>query len=348
MLEDFSFTYIQNALKEGLQVMEQRELYEFLSKTKCKRIVVQDTDPPSASSLESNPFVSTELKAKVKRLSKKSSFIFQSNEIKVSINVFWDKESLEQIQDLVQHVSSIIDFMDHFAHNETIHNLTVSLYLLDDKKRVGKEKILGKDNVNGGSTSRGTDVSVEVWRKEEVLKVTIHELIHAFSYDHPQEPLTLLQHYQHKYNVSSKNINTYEAYTEMWAEIIHCYYLASFILKQKKLDISEYDLFRTFLQIERQFSLKQGQKVLQLHDAKKPYDMNQGTNVLSYYIIVGEMYENLQEFVAFCQKKNKDFIVIKDLDAYFRYLKDLKKIQKTNKMDKMVTGRMTICELKLF
>ena len=151
-----------------------------------------------------------------------------------------------------------------------------------------------------------------------------------------------------KYNVSSDKINAYEAYTEIWAEIIHSYYLASYILKYRKLDIKEYDLFRTFLQIEREFSLEQAQRVLNLHETDLTKDMNKITNVLAYYVIVGEIYENLQEFLEFCQKHNKHFITIQNLELYFRYLKDLKEMIKKNKIGKMKTGRMTICQLKLF
>ena len=348
MLEEFSFKYIQQKLSDDLTVMERKELYKFLSKTKFTSLKTQMIDSPPKSSLDSNPYVSGALKEKVRRLPKKNSFKAQCNEIGVVINVYSTKETSEQIQHLVDCVTEIVSFLDHFAVNKEMNRLTISLYLLEDKKVVGKENILSADNVNGGSTSRGSDVSVEVWRKEEILKVTIHELIHAFSYDHPQEPLTLLQHYQHKYNVSSDKINAFEAYTEIWAEIIHCYYLASYILKYRKLDIKEYDLFRTFLQIEREFSLEQAQRVLNLHETDLTKDMNKITNVLAYYVIVGEIYENLQDFLEFCQKHNKYFINIQNLELYFRYLKELKEMVKKNTIGKMKTGRMTICQLKLF
>jgi len=348
MLEEFSFKYIQQKLANDLTFLESKELYKFLNKTKFTPLKTQMIDSPLKSSLDSNPYVSGALKEKVRRLPKKNSFKAQCNEIGVVINVYSTKETSEQIQRLVECVTGIVSFLDHIAENKEINRLTISLYLLEDKKVVGKEKILSADNVNGGSTSKGTDVSVEVWRKEEILKVTIHELIHAFSYDHHEETPDLLKHYQQKYNISSDKINAYEAYTEIWAEIIHCYFLASYILKYRKLDISEYDLFRTFLQIESEFSLEQAQRILNLHETDLTKDMNKITNVLAYYVIVGEFYENFQEFLTFCQKNNKHFINIQNLELYFRHLKDLEKLVKKNTIGKMKTGRMTICQLKLF
>ena len=74
--------------------------------------------------------------------------------------------------------------------------------------------------------------------------------------------------------------------------------------------------------------------------------MNKETNVLPYYVVVAEIYESLQNFLQFCLHHNTKFIHIKNLNEYFRYLKKLQKLER--KKHKMKTGRMTICQLKLF
>ena len=55
---------------------------------------------------------------------------------------------------------------------------------MDDKKRITpKTKELDKKNVNSGSCLKTDPVIITIYRKEELIKVVIHELIHAFDYD---------------------------------------------------------------------------------------------------------------------------------------------------------------------
>ena len=49
---------------------------------------------------------------------------------------------------------------------------------------------------------------------------------------------------------SSQVLNIFEAYTEIWAELIHCYLLSDYVLKHRKLKISKYELFNAHDKIE--------------------------------------------------------------------------------------------------
>ena len=350
MLEDFSYDYIDKVLKEDFNVMERKELFEFFNKTAFEPLPLQEKEFPQRLEIDAGQFVSASLKEKCKGLPKRKAFVAKCNEIEIELNICYSTESEDKIQEFLKIVTGIVSFMDHCSHNEKINKLTLSFYLLDDKKEVGSASILGPNEVNGGATIMTDNPSIIMWRKEEICKVLIHELVHAFAYDHSREGDTpdITKHYQEKYNVSSQTLNIFEAYTEIWAELIHCYFLANYILKKRNLDITEYDLFRTFIQIEREFSLEQCHRVLHLHSGELTKDMNKETNVLPYYVIVGEFYDNLQDFLEFCQKHNKHFINIQNLELYFRYLKELKEMVKKNTIGKMKTGRMTICQLKLF
>lgn len=348
MLEEFSYDYIEQALKGNFTVMERKELFAFLSQTEFKPLPLKEKEFPKQLEIEAGQFVSASLKEKCKGLPIRRAFVAKCNEIEIELNICYSTESEEEIKEFLQIVTGIVSFMDHVSHNEEINKLTLSFYLLDDKKEVRDVDILGPDEVNGGATIMTYNPSIIMWRKEEICKVLIHELVHAFAYDHSREGDTsdIIKHYQQKYDVSSQTLNIFEAYTEIWAELIHCYFLANYILQKCNLDIKEYDLFKAFVQLERQFSLEQCQRVLHLYDKKLTKDINKETNVLPYYIIVGEIYESLQGFLTFCKKHNKNFINIQNLELYFRYLKELKKM--TKKKGIMKTGRMTICELQLF
>ena len=138
-------------------------------------------------------------------------------------------------------------------------------------------------------------------------------------------------------------MNTYEAYTEVWAELLHCYLLS------KLSDKHSYDLFVANVGIEMEFSQLQASKVLSFLDKNK--DMNKETNVCAYYIIKTELYDDIQHFIGYCIKYNQNIIKLTDVSKYFDYLKKLKKInKKKNKVSGYLkqTTRMTCLEIDLF
>jgi len=185
-------------------------------------------------------------------------------------------------------------------------------------------------------------------RKEEILKVSIHELIHALSYDYKHDTSDIIQHYQQKYGITSPKMNTYEAYTEIYAELLHSFMISHIYHKINPI-FNPYDLFDSNVGIEMEFSQLQATKILSLFDKNK--DMNKDTNVCAYYIIKLELYKNIHSFIQFCVAYNKDIIKLIDTSKYFKYLKGLSKVSKQKyKVSGYLkhTTRMTCLELDLF
>ena len=138
-------------------------------------------------------------------------------------------------------------------------------------------------------------------------------------------------------------MNTFEAYTEIWAELIHCYVLSKLSGKHS------YNLFCANVVIEKEFSQLQASKVLTLLDKNK--DVNKETNVTAYYLIKVELWLDLQNFLQYCMRFNKDIIKIMDTTKYFEYLKGLSKVvKKRYKVNSYLqnTTRMTCLEIDLF
>ena len=108
----------------------------------------------------------------------------------------------------------------HMLGPHKVRHIHMKYYLLDVKRVLDGDTYFDKEEVNGGSCWSGPDeCSITVWRKEEVLKVSIHELIHGLHYDYKQDTLPIVQHYQQKYSIRSPKMNTFEAYTEIHAVI---------------------------------------------------------------------------------------------------------------------------------
>ena len=85
--------------------------------------------------------------------------------------------------------------------------------------------------------------------------------------------------------------------------------------------------------------------------ANKNKDVNKKTNVTAYYLIKTELWLDLQNFLHYCMRKNKDIIKIMDTSTYFDYLKRLPKLSikhmKVSNPYLKHTTRMTCLEIKL-
>ena len=120
----------------------------------------------------------------------------------------------------------IINFIKNIFKNNHKQKI-IYFETLNKKVFPGKNGILDKDNVNSGVTYLENSHKcgdITLYRKEEVLKVLIHELIHSHLID-----------FQLIYSKNSKLINDLfcsnykillnEAFTETFATIINLFYI---------------------------------------------------------------------------------------------------------------------------
>ena len=253
----------------------------------------------------------------------KSSIHFTMGKLKCTINVYDDKKDrrdfLDEIVQLVQFVGSLSTY--------NFSTLILNLYLIDVKKTIDeKMQELGKGEVNSGSCQIGDTTFINIYRIEELIKVTIHELIHAFRYDNFRDSPQIIRHYQKKYNISSQHINTNEAYTELWANLINCYLIS------QRVGRNRYNLFLILISLEKEFAEFQAHKVFYITNLnEKKIDINKHTNVLSYFIIRSELYKRIVPFLKFCKTKNKDYIKLNEEKEWIEFIKKNGKIKKNHR-----------------
>ena len=350
MLTKESFVAIHHLLpfikpmKDSLQ-----SLYDLLSskqvtynttrtQTYTKQLTLED--------LSNERYIDESLKHDIIRLTHCTEVQFTTGQVRFHILFHHhSKESLETLVPVLQYVLSLTTLLGP----HTINKVTMNYYLLDSTRVLNDDFVLDKTEVNGGSCMNMNDsCEISVWRKEEIVKVSIHELIHGLMYDYHEDTPELVSHYLSKYKLTSDKINSFEGYTELFAELIHCY-LLSHIYTTYNSSIDCYTLFQAFVGLEIQFSQLQASKVLNLKQ-REP-DMNQHTNVLAYYIIKLELYQSLRQTLAYFERYNDSIIKITDTDRYFDYLTQLRKVKgKKYKVTGYleITTRMTCLELNLF
>ena len=174
----------------------------------------------------------------------------------------------------------------------------------------------------------------------------------------------------------------YEAYTEIWANILNAFFIANMI-KNKSLEYT----FRTFIELlkyEQKWSIFQAAKIMTLtkcgiepHIRYKPViELNKYTNVFSYFILRSFIFFRFNDFIEKCRDNNINYInlnanieffstyilnltleviynkdyklLLKRNKRVLNYLKDLNNNKKNKNLIKsklLLTVRMSACEL---
>ena len=332
------FIPIIHKMKGNLKV-----LYDHLQQFEPKFVKISDQTAKKKISLHSlshEKFIDEHLKKDITKLTSCRTVVFKTGESIVTLEIHHKKENLDKFIDTLLFIISFV----HMLGSHKVRKIHMKYYLLDVKRVLDGDTFFDKEEVNGGACwSAPDECSITLWRKEEIVKVSIHELIHGLNYDYKQDTSEIIQHYQKKYGITSPKMNTFEAYTEIWAELLHCYLLS------KLSDKHSYDLFSANVGIEKEFSQLQASKVLSLLEKNK--DVNKQTNVTSYYLIKTELWLHIHNFLQYCMRFNKDRIKLTDKERFMDYLKGLPKVFKKNmKVHGYLkqTTRMTCLEMKLF
>ena len=136
----------------------------------------------------------------------------ENQKLEVIINIYSNKDINKFINILI----STIEYICGIAPI-SVKKIKLNYYLTENKKEIksssiknkNRSNILTKDEINSGFCNNGFfESEITIYRIEEVIKVTIHELIHAFNYDYRSDSDQIINHYQQRYNITSKNINT--------------------------------------------------------------------------------------------------------------------------------------------
>lgn len=215
-----------------------------------------------------------------------------------------------------------------FSPRKCANCLSVYFYMTQLKKQLPESSvhILNEMNVNTAfTTSCPVDAEIIVYRKEEWLKVFIHETMHNFGLDFSMmTDKTADQCILNLFTVGSK-VNSYEAYAEFWAEVMNVCFCAYY--HEDRYNNNKRVLpFKTFLnhfeyyiEFERMYSVFQMVKILDYMKLSyqkmiQKEDVNlykEHTNVLSYYVIKTILLYHYSDFVIWCNNNNTSLLNFK-------------------------------------
>ncbi len=179
---------------------------------------------------------------------------------KGTIELFYkNNQSLTDINKELKLITKIIGF---YATYTTIKGIFTKLpnlkifYTDINKCLPKKEKILGQEEINSAFTLEN---EIILYRKQEILKIIIHELQHFYRFDFggrdiEEQTIGLKKFVERTYNISSHRINPTESYAETNATILNVIFSLKTPITKEKLS--------TVLFEEMMFALYQTAKLL--------------------------------------------------------------------------------------
>jgi len=188
------------------------------------------------------------------------------------------------------------------------------IWLTDCKKQINNNEFLGVREVNSGYSFALIGESF-VFRKEELEKVFVHELIHNLHFDFRVYPKELKDEFYEIFSIPKDNkLLIGEAYVETWTCVINC------ILVSYLTDKDCNDLF----QKELRFSIFQFSKVLnffkfscldnceQSFVNQKNTKFRQKSSIFSYYLVKCMLLFNFENFLELCLENNDNLMVFNE------------------------------------
>jgi len=222
--------------------------------------------------------------------------------------------------------------------------LSIFCYLspLLKKLPLNQYNTIGPEHCNSAvTTSCKENGEICIFRKEEFLKVFIHESFHILGLDFSGMTTEHL-------NVCIKGLfpihsdyNLHEAYSEFWASTMNALFSAYFLIDRRHTNVNDFILYSDFcIQFEQIFSLFQCAKVLDfmglqythlygqdtISKSIQKYLYKEHSNVFAYYIIKTLLLYYYNDFMEWCKKNNLHILSFHksraNLDRFYVFIKD--------------------------
>lgn len=219
---------------------------------------------------------------------------------------------------LIFHMLSLLDILKKLFNRSDKSQKIIYFETHKKKKFPRTKKYLGPNEINTGLTiiNFNKNGNIILYRREEVLKVLIHELIHSNLID---EKLIFSpkNNYIDKFICVNNSIVINEAFTENFASLLNLFYIHIFL----KLPISK---LNTMFNNEVKYSNFISNKLLEYYNIENIDQIiknnnkcknifNQKTNVFSYYILKNIILNNHIIFSKIWEKNSNFYKITNDL-----------------------------------
>lgn len=235
-------------------------------------------------------------------------YLCKINNYEVKIHYIYGNAASKDIKNfIIWNVLHILNGLNELKPLE--YNLNIRLIDLNKKKKMSK--ILDSSNINSGLTieyNNSNTKDIYVYRREEMIKVLIHELLHAYNFENfirKSENKRLKELFK-----LDRNIYIGETYIDT----IACYInLIIYSLIESKLYyiVDKEELVKKNLIIERNHIFNQGHIILE-HYKNNDNIINDDVNAIEYYVLKAILWGKIKYIKSILKENN--YIMMNDFD----------------------------------
>lgn len=224
------------------------------------------------------------------QLDYKHSYKINYNNIEINLVIYSKTKTISKktLNNIIDRILILCLYKSKTANLK----INIDIFMTPFKKKISKDtNILGTREVNSGFSAHNYKICI--FRKEELNKVLVHELIHYLELD---LDVVEFPDFYNFFNLAQSNeVKLNEAYTEIMAVLINSIITAKNITECKQI-----------LNQELKFSLYQVGKILNLYEFMNALEFfqpnttnkfKQNTSVFSYFIVKTIILFNIDVFL---------------------------------------------------
>ena len=259
---------------------------------------LNEINEPSSKYFSDNEFTSEYIKTKIINNLKYSYKILHEN----NIIIYFTHKRITKIPRTIVQMFIIIKLLKILFNRDIKSNSQKIIYFETFEKKIFPKKniILGPNEVNSGLTylTMHKNGDIILYRKEEILKVLIHELIHSNLIDEKIIFSNKTKSFSNLFCVDY-SILLNEAFTETFATLINIFYIhIKCKFNKKYLDIMFFNelKYSNYIcsNILKFYNIKKISNIVKNNKINETFP--QKTNVFSYYILKNILLNTHLEF----------------------------------------------------
>jgi hypothetical protein len=322
-----------------------KKMYDLIKSYKFKKEEFNITmDTPNVQSPYMAPHISQFIKS--------NTFYNYGTQFSMDTNIILNIYSVNKIdiQKYLFYIKLVLHICMHSASKKN-NELRLKIILTDINKTCPTIPV-EPAHINSGQTDP-TINEIIIFRKEEWLKVYIHECIHLFNLDFCNVNINYKQMFKQLYNVQSDFL-FFETYTEYWARTINLSIISYYTTKQ--ISLKQFEILLLInVQVERLYCIAQMNHLLSkmgltyedLFDQPK---LIEKTNFFCYYVLTSVLFYNYDDTMGWFLQNNDSLLQFsnKNVPSFFEFIKQRHRTQEFLDFIKQIDKPLHNCNMSAF
>lgn len=343
--------------------------YKNLSQAKQEKVNIEEKKlDMTLMPINGDKYMTENIKKEVYKFKYNGLYEFTVNNRKIKLYISdYKKQNYKKI---IEKIKNILFFVTKYTDENCVKILNLHLYLTNQKKKLPNNGSIKEKDINSAFTYTKYDECIDdnhvyVYRREEVVRALIHELMHAFNIEKKFRINTIYNDEVNKlFNIENSNLLLEEMLAESYASILNL------VFSEKITTTNEESFLKSYMKvyyIERDYILFQCVKLLKMFKIKyedllkvggvEKINLKTDTNVFSYIFLKAMLFIDLEKVFEVCygdkkligcENTDKFYEIIKDKyrsEEFMRYLKYGENLYKKEKnKTRKKTLRLTIIE----